>query len=366
MVLEQYFKQMNLMGKLTNLIRCILFKFRMVGKSNRTLYIIGNGFDIHHGLDTWYSSFGLFLQDKYPLIYENLLKYIGMPDLDAENEQTLYSQEWNEFEKSLANLYYEEIIDEYDEYAANPASDDYHKDLSTIEIYVSEIRDKLTFELFKSFKDFIRQVEYPNLNECKKLNINKKAHFFNFNYTNTLQNYYSIPDSSILYIHKKAETDDVLVLGHGFEPESFTPEEPKMPSGLTEEERQEWIDQQDGMYDVSVEFGKIALLKYFEQSFKDSDSIIEENKWYFTTLGTVERVVIFGHSLSQVDEKYIQKIQSSVSADCMWFVFYRNDSEISGKIDRMVEIGIEKNKIYPFHVNWLSKKCNSVNSPKRK
>lgn len=350
---------MSLMNKITNIIRCLLFKIRMLGKSNRTLYIIGNGFDIHHGLDTWYSSFGLYLKDKHSSIYDNLVNYIGMPELDSEDEQTLYAQEWNEFEKSLANLYYEEIIDEHSEYAANPASDDYHKDLGAIEIYVSEIRDNLTIKLFEAFKEFINQVDYPNLYNSKSLRIKKKAHFFNFNYTKSLQKYYSIPDSSILYIHKQADSDDILVLGHGFVPDSFTPEEPKMPSGLTDEEEQEWIDHQSDMYDISVEFGKNALLKYFEQSYKDSNTIIKENEAYFNSLLTIERVVIFGHSLAPVDEKYIQKIHSRVSSKCKWFVFYRSNSEISEKRERMIEIGIDKREIYPFNVNWLTKKCSS-------
>lgn len=350
---------MSSKNKITNLLGCLLFRIRMIGNSNRTLYIIGNGFDIHHGLDTWYSSFGLYLQDKYSSIYDHLVEYIGMPELDSEDKQTLYAQEWNEFEKSLANLYYEEIIDEHREYAANPASDDYHKDLGAIEIYVSEIRDNLTTELFKSFKEFIRQVDYPNLQNDKRLSLKYKARFLNFNYTRSLQEYYSIPDSNILFIHKQAETNDELVLGHGFEPDSFIPKEPEMPLGLSDEEEQEWIDHQANMYDISVEFGKNALLEYFKKSFKDSNTIIEENNQYFESLRTTERVIIFGHSLAQVDEKYIQKINAKVSSNCKWFVFYRDDSEISEKKERLVEIGIEKSKIYPFHVNWLTKNCSS-------
>lgn len=337
----------------------MVFRFRLIGKSSKTLYIIGNGFDIHHGLDTWYSSFGLFLQNEYPVIYESLINYIGMPELDSENEDTLKAQEWNEFEVSIANLYYDEIIEEHSEYAASPLSDDFHKDLGAIEYYVSEIRDNLTIHLFEAFKKFINQVDYPFINQFKELRIKSHAKFFNFNYTRSLQEYYSIPNSSILYIHNQADTDEVLVLGHGFEPDTFTPEEPIMPPGLTDEQQQEWIDHQSDMFDISVEFGKNALLKYFEQSFKDSNAIIEEKEQYFESLQTIERVIIFGHSLAPVDERYIQKIHSKVSSKCKWFVFYRNDSEIPEKKERMIEIGIDKRKIYPFNVNWLTKKCRT-------
>ncbi|MDX7755866.1 AbiH family protein [Aeromonas caviae] len=32
--------------------------------NNMKLYVIGNGFDVHHGLDTRYTSFGLYLKKK--------------------------------------------------------------------------------------------------------------------------------------------------------------------------------------------------------------------------------------------------------------------------------------------------------------
>jgi len=111
------------------------------------------------------------------------------------------------------------------------------------------------------------------------------------------------------------------------------------------------------MFDISVEFGKSALLKYFEHSFKDTDTIVKENEQYFESLQTVKRIIIFGHSLATVDEKYIRKINSIVSSKCNWFVFYRNASEKFEKKERMTEIGIDKRKIHPFHVNWLKKGC---------
>lgn len=343
----------------SNWIKCLIFRLRLFGKSSHTLYIIGNGFDIHHGLDTWYSYFGLFLQNNHPAIYDSLIKYIGMPELDSENEDTLYTQEWNEFEVSIANLFYDEIMDEHREYAASPASDDYHKDLGAIENYVSEIRDNLTIHLFEAFKEFINQVEYPILDPNKTLQIKSKARFFNFNYTSSLQEYYSISNNNILYIHNNANSNATLVLGHGLNPESFIPEEPQMPFGLDQEQKQHWIDDQADMFDISVEFGRSALLKYFSQSYKDTAAIIQENETYFNSLYNIEQIIIFGHSLASVDEGYINKIQTSVSSSCKWFIFYRNDSEIEDKKERLKKIGVEAMRIYPFHVNWLRKKCKS-------
>ena len=43
----------------------------------KTLYIIGNGFDMYHGLDTKYQSFGFFLKKKHSRIYDYLTDYYG-------------------------------------------------------------------------------------------------------------------------------------------------------------------------------------------------------------------------------------------------------------------------------------------------
>ena len=40
---------------------------------NEKLYIIGNGFDIYHGLSTRYQSFAFYLQDNASEIYDLLI-----------------------------------------------------------------------------------------------------------------------------------------------------------------------------------------------------------------------------------------------------------------------------------------------------
>ena len=47
----------------------------------KTLYVIGNGFDIYHNLDTRYQSFANYLAENYDEIYELLLQYYALPDI---------------------------------------------------------------------------------------------------------------------------------------------------------------------------------------------------------------------------------------------------------------------------------------------
>lgn len=120
----------------------------MKNTTPQILYIIGNSFDLHHNLDTQYSSFGLFLKDKYFSIYEYFRNYLGMPDLDEDDDVSLKDPLWSHFEDSLASLDIDLIIEEHSEYAANPASDDFSDaDWDTIAVYVEEIRDDLTIKM---------------------------------------------------------------------------------------------------------------------------------------------------------------------------------------------------------------------------
>lgn len=316
---------------------------------------MGNGFDLHHGLDTWYSSFGLYLQDKESEIYDLLVRYIGMTELDSDEPETLKTKEWNEFEVSLANLFFDEIMDDNAEYAADLSSDDYYKDINSIETYVSEIRDNLTLSLFNIFKAFIRQINYPSLNIGSELFIDKEARFFNFNYTNSLQYYYGVDDTNINYIHNNADSEKLLILGHGFTADTFIPEIPTPPENATFEELQDWNDWMSDQYDMSIELGKDALFKYFTNSYKNSENIINENDAYFKSLSNIDEIIVFGHSLADVDKKYFEKIFSSVKDDTNWFVSCRKKEEMEFKKEKLASFGIKSENIHPILASSLLK-----------
>ena len=53
------------------------------------LYIIGNGFDLHHKMDTTYASFGLFLKEYNYEVYELLLEHYGFSDLNRLNQESI-------------------------------------------------------------------------------------------------------------------------------------------------------------------------------------------------------------------------------------------------------------------------------------
>lgn len=314
----------------------------------KTLYIIGNGFDIYHGLDTKYQSFGFFLQKKHKKLYDNLIEYYGLPELDPDYEDSYYDPLWSDFENALADLDFEYILEENSDHLPDYASDKFrdshlHAFPQVLEILVND----LTFKLYDAFKEFISNVALPNTIKGMELKIDTNALFLNFNYTDTLERYYRIKESQILYIHNKATSDNILVLGHATDPDSFIEEDKIPPTGLTEEEYSEWQQQMDDHYDYSYDTGKDELLSYFKKSYKSTEQIIDDNQNFFSKLKNIENIIILGHSLSNVDQPYFKKIlQSLENPNVSWAAsYYRNKQPI---YENLISIGLNEKQINLF------------------
>jgi len=320
-----------------------------VGKTKKqfkTLYIIGNGFDIYHKLDTWYSTFGLFLRDNHSDIYEYFLKYFGFPELDENDQESLRDLLWSDFETNLSTLDIDEVLEEHAEYSANTASPDFSdKDWDDIAVYVGDIRDDLTIKMLDLFKEWILNVKYPNSKDIDIIEIEKGAIFFNFNYSKSLEHYYKIDQNQILYIHNRAESNDKLILGHGINPENFERTEERPPEGLTEEQLAQWEDAQSDAFDFSLERGRDELIQYFFTSFKATAKLIEKNIAFFNSLSLIDKVYVLGHSLSDVDKEYFEEIVKNVSKKAIWIISFNNPTGKKSRRNRMKEFGINSNQI---------------------
>jgi hypothetical protein len=91
----------------------------------KNLYIVGNGFDIYHGLDTRYQTFAKYLSQTDGEVYDLILKYYGLPDISEDPVGDEEYAAWATFELALADLDYEEVLDDHSDSIANPGSDDF-------------------------------------------------------------------------------------------------------------------------------------------------------------------------------------------------------------------------------------------------
>lgn len=318
-----------------------------------SLYVIGNGFDIYHKLDTHYISYGRFLFARNAELYFNFLEFFGLPDVEGDKADYL----WSQFESKLAELDTDNALERSSDYIANPGGADFRdRDWGAFAIEIENFVSAITEGMNETFKDFILSVKYPDPKTLGLLNLDRNAKFITFNYTDTLTRYYSIDPANILHIHGRANTsENEIILGHGIPPENFLSVPDTPPEGLNDEELDEWMQHQSDQYDYSFELGKSELQRYFESTYKRTEEIISANDDYFSSLFDAKNVFILGHSLSAIDIAYFKKLFSVIRSDANWHVSYYRDEEKEKHLEALKGIGVTKCKITAFRIHELSK-----------
>ena len=146
--------------------------------------------------------------------------------------------------------------------------------------YQYMIKDELSFydKIQYFLKKWILSVkicEKPIFNDNI---INKKCMFLNFNYTNTLEYLYNIPEGRILYIHGKAIRGDDLVVGH-HNNVPFQNKNIRISTASDVDDKYE--------NDFRLEEAKYIINEYFTNTHKDTDCIINKNHDFFFKLSKI-------------------------------------------------------------------------------
>ncbi|CAG9436953.1 bacteriophage abortive infection AbiH family protein [Providencia alcalifaciens] len=274
------------------------------------LYIIGNGFDIRHGLPTGYKHFKSYVAKNDQELYDSIEEYIPAGD------------EWNELESALGEIDYELILQNSEMFLASYNTDDwsdaYHHDY---QYEVDKITRMLSARLKKQFADWVKGINIADAYNSEQYipPIPRESLYFSFNYTNTLQQIYAVPDEQIIHIHGNCSYDDDLILGHSFRVEkSLNPYiGPDQDTRIAE------------AYD--------SIDEYFGNTFKPSEDIIEdiikEESVFFSSLKNVDEVIVLGHSLAEVDGKYFAEINKSIQENARWIVALYRGEEKSGSLE---------------------------------
>ena len=324
----------------------------------KNLYIIGNGFDLYHGLDTKYQSFAKFLAKKYPSYYDDITKYLNLPDISKDSANDEEYAQWANFELSLADLDYEEVLSEfYDDDMPNPGSDDFSDgDWDTYRVRMEEIVEQLTITLISYFNEFILSVNYPDNIQDKKIILQSQSIFINFNYTDTLERLYQIENEIICYIHgKSSNNESEIILGHGTNPSNFDVQEPKPPAGLSDDEMDSRNESILDQTEFSFEQAKLEIHSYYTKSFKNTQIVIENNIDFFNNLNAIENIFVLGHSISSVDIEYFKTVKESSTINAKWQVTYYSEDEKQKHLDTLIELGIKRENIIQLKIEALRK-----------
>jgi hypothetical protein len=275
-------------------------------KMRNKLFVIGNGFDLHHQIPSKYSQFGDYLKTASPKIFNYVEKYLF-------HEQVCENDLWSTFEERLAHLDDDQIIEEAEQflvsYGAEDWSDAYHHDF---EYEIEQVVGGLSTKLRDHFANWVRTLPIPASFQGPPLKcIDTQSKFLNFNYTPTLQKLYNIPNDNVLHIHGCASDPNAsIILGHGCERSS----------------QEMLLRQVDEDTDTRVAGGYQLIDDYFTKTFKQSALIIQQEQAFFEGLKDVTDVWVLGHSLSEVDYPYFEQIIKNTSASTQWIVSYRSNA----------------------------------------
>jgi hypothetical protein len=281
----------------------------------RKLYIIGNGFDLWHGLPTKFSDFKSFVKEsKEADLLEAIENYLPVKN------------DWSDLESALASLDIENILNDL-EYLMPSYSDEEWSDAGhhSFQQGIGELVETVSSELRRVFTNWVGQVKTPPPESALRrlASIDANAIFLNFNYTSTVQKLYNVPYQNVLHIHGNiAQPEDGLILGHAWNPETRT--------SLNDRPDIEDLDtRQAEAHDI--------LDDYFLKTFKPSQRIIEENSEFFEELNNIEEVVVLGHSLADVDKPYFEALMKIPAiSSAKWTVACRNvdsDEEMRQRLE---------------------------------
>ncbi|WP_394196820.1 bacteriophage abortive infection AbiH family protein [Litoreibacter albidus] len=270
----------------------------------KKLFIIGNGFDLHHGIASKYSEFATYLKDEDRTVFDIAEEYV-VPEKDL----------WSCLEERLAEV----DVDQIEEcannflvsYGADDWSDSYHHDY---EYEIEQICAAISEKLRSHFSDWVRKIVIPSYAGNPVRCIEPASLFLNFNYTSTLQRLYDVPDSRILHIHGSVQDPTAeIILGHGWYRQTSD-----LRSRFTDEDT-----------DVRVAGGFTLIDDLLANTFKPTKEIITRNKMFFHSLHSVSQIYVLGHSLADVDAPYFNEVLSNVSSNAQWIVsFYSDGAEI--------------------------------------
>lgn len=267
------------------------------------LFIIGNGFDKGHGLNTSYWDFRTYLKNMYPeFLYAFESHYYIYPANYEEAQKNLL---WNELEKNLANIDEDVIIDDALQMDIALESGDVGIEDTLYEYFTEEY--KYIERLAKYLKQWVRTIRIRDVKpKTSLINNFQEALYITFNYTAVLERVYGISEGRIIHIHgslRDHECDPVL--GHG--------------NIERIEQIDERLEEAGRMYDEK----EISICKvirdYYESTYKDVNRYVY--KLSRVSNKNIDEIYVIGHSVAEVDLPYFRYIENCTHRQSNWIVY---------------------------------------------
>lgn len=289
------------------------------------LIIIGNGFDLHHDLETSYSDYRDWLVDHDKQVVTNFeLDDYATKCLNRVNSLGCKSDSnderdhlWSSLEESLGiewdELCYETLEHTYPDLTEdNPGWDDFWIELQMHLKYTK----KLTRDRFREW------VESIDVSKAKPvLDLPDTASFITFNYAPTLEHVYGVRPDRILHIHGSVLNKDELLQ---FGSPDNNPKELQM---MLEDKYG-----MDDFYGATIQQGVTVACDRCADTWKNIEGNYDALNRFVDTLGKINTVIIMGNSFDKVDKPYYRDVLAPRFRDAEW-VFCKHDPNENKQCD---------------------------------
>lgn len=297
------------------------------------LYIIGNGFDLHHKIKSKYCHFQEWLKANEEIHNANYIINAYFP-ADADF--------WEDFEHGLAKFNITEFAENATaENYPNLASDNLARELDMATYQSEQDFVRLTEEIKLAFRDWICSLNKPLVSQ--RINIDRiGAYFINFNYTKTLENLYGVPSNRILHIHGCVDLDEDFVFGHG-EIVEETAEE-LLKECDTDEKIQEYYSAHFDPVSQNVTESTIDGINTYLR--KDVEGVMDKFARKFLELNQLKEIYIYGWSFSDVDTPYLNEIlRLNNEHQIMWTISWHSKKDKERALSYLQSHNIEESMI---------------------
>lgn len=285
----------------------------------KTLYIIGNGFDIAHDLPTRYKHFHDFLFGHSFMQAQDLVNII--------EESTPNIQLWREFEKALGSIdpagFAHRTIKQYKE---EQDPENYQAQAAAVSsAFAYPMKDAYN-DLIKAFCLWARSIDTQFAEPVFTQQLNDPDNWFlTFNYTDTLETVYQVSHDKINYIHGEAQDEkSQIIVGHNH-------------MYGTRHERERVMDVIDE--EVPADGGDSCepLFDLLNISFKNTNAVIADNEQYFHFIVQqgIEKIIVQGHGYGEIDWPYFETIRDACPNAQWELTWFTPKDEINAqKIDK--------------------------------
>jgi len=297
----------------------------------KRLIIIGNGFDLHHGMACKYADFMSFLLKNRKDVVEIMARFY---DIRANSEL------WSDFETNLeSGIDWDNMTNIIFDNVPDIASDDFRdRDWYNAQLFMEQECDALLNTIRSGFEDWINSIPYPENIHDNKYVLDSDALYLTFNYTETLEDIYNIPSSRILHIHNKV--GEQLIFGHGKNSDDFNVQQTLYGEEdyfIERDETGEIISSPVG----HEQFAEQSVVEFYNKMRKPVEEIIASNYDFFNRLFEIDEIIVIGHSYNAIDYPYFHEISESINTDVVrWYLHYFNDEDYEKAKHLMTELGI--------------------------